>query len=221
MDAVGSNSLLNTSGVNSTSSLASLSEDYERFLTLLTAQIQYQDPLEPMDSTQFVTQLAQLSQVEQAVATNDNLEQLGAKIGSLVSVSGADMIGRDVTIPSSQFALANGATDASYRVPEGTNSVSAQILDENGTVIRTLSDLSIDSTQVQNLNWDGLDEGGNALLDGEYFVSLTALDIEGNQLETSTFRKARVEEVLFSDGVNYFNLDSGQQVESTLVLSAS
>ena len=221
MDAVGSNSLLNTSGVNSTSSLASLSEDYERFLTLLTAQIQYQDPLEPMDSTQFVTQLAQLSQVEQAVATNENLEQLGAKIGSLVSVSGADMIGRDVTIPSSQFALANGTTDASYRVPEGTNSVSAQILDENGTVIRTLSDLSIDSTQVQNLNWDGLDEGGNALLDGEDFVSLTALDIEGNQLETSTFRKARVEEVLFSNGVNYFNLDSGQQVESTLVLSAS
>ena len=58
-------------------------------------------------------------------------------------------------------------------------------------------------------------------MDGEYFVSLTALDIEGNQLETSTFRKARVEEVLFSNGVNYFNLDSGQQVESTLVLSAS
>lgn len=221
MDAVGSNSLLNTSGTNSSSSLSSLSEDYERFLTLLTAQIQYQDPLEPMDSTQFVTQLAQLSQVEQAVATNDNLEQLGTKIGSLVSVSGADMIGRDVTIPSTQFGLENGVTDATYRVPELTSSLSAQILDENGNVIRSLSDLPVDPNQVHALPWDGLDESGGALLDGEYFLSLTALDAAGTQLQTSSFRTARVQEVLFNEGVNYFNLDSGQQVESSSVLSAS
>ncbi|MCH2250644.1 MAG: flagellar hook assembly protein FlgD [Cognatishimia sp.] len=221
MDAVGSNSLLNTSGTNSSSSLSSLSEDYERFLTLLTAQIQYQDPLEPMDSTQFVTQLAQLSQVEQAVATNDNLEQLGTKIGSLVSVTGADMIGRDVTIPSTQFGLENGVTDATYRVPELTSSLSAQILDENGNVIRSLTDLPVDPTQVHSLPWDGLDESGGALLDGEYFLSLTALDAAGNPLQTSSFRTARVQELLFNEGVNYFNLDSGQQVESSSVLSAS
>ena len=221
MDAVGSNSLLNTSGTNSSSSLSSLSEDYERFLTLLTAQIQYQDPLEPMDSTQFVTQLAQLSQVEQAVATNDNLEQLGTKVGSLVSVSGADMIGRDVTIPSAQFGLENGVTDATYRVPELTSSLNAQILDENGNVIRSLTDLPVDPTQVHTLPWDGLDESGGVLLDGEYFLSLTALDAAGNPLQTSSFRTARVQEVLFNEGVNYFNLDSGQQVESSVVLSAS
>jgi flagellar basal-body rod modification protein FlgD len=221
MDAVSSNSLLNTESTTSSSSLATLSEDYERFLTLLTAQIQYQDPLEPMDSTQFVTQLAQLSQVEQAVATNDNLEQLGTQLGSLLSVSGADMIGRDVTVPSVQFGLENGTTDATYRIPEGTASATAQILDEAGVVIRTLTDLSVDATRPQSLAWDGLDEAGNSLLDGEYFVSVTALAAEGNSSQVTTFRKARVEEVLFADGVNYFNLDSGQQVEASSVLSAS
>ncbi|WP_370228524.1 flagellar hook assembly protein FlgD [Cognatishimia sp.] len=221
MDAVASNSLLNTSATNSASSLSSLSEDYERFLTLLTAQIQYQDPLEPMDSTQFVTQLAQLSQVEQAVATNDNLEKLGTSIGSLVSVSGADMIGRDVTIASAQFGLENGVTDASYRAPEGTTKLTAQILDENGTVIRTLSDLPIDTTKVVPLPWDGKDESGASLLDGEYVLSLSATDAEDNALQPSVFRKARVEEVLFSEGVNYFNLDSGQQIEADDILSAS
>lgn len=221
MDAVSSNSLLNTSSNNSASSLSALSEDYERFLTLLTAQIQYQDPLEPMDSTQFVTQLAQLSQVEQAVSTNDNLEKLGASIGSLVSVSGADMVGRDVTIASAQFGLENGATDASYRAPEGTTSLTARILDENGTVIRTLTDLPTDPTKVHQLAWDGKDEAGNSLLDGEYVLSLAAVDAEDNNLQPSVFRKARVEEVLFNEGVNYFNLDSGQQVEADAILSAS
>lgn len=215
------NSLVNSDGTNSASSLSALSEDYERFLTLLTAQIQYQDPLEPMDSTQFVTQLAQLSQVEQAVATNENLENVGAQIGALVSVAGADLVGRDVTLTSSQFGLENGATDASYRVSEGAAAVSAQILDADGVVIRVLSDLSTDHTELQTLEWDGTDESGNALLDGEYFVSMTALDANGEVVTAYTYRKARVEEVLFTDGTNYFNLDSGQQIEAGQILSAS
>lgn len=215
------NSLVNSDGTNSASSLSALSEDYERFLTLLTAQIQYQDPLEPMDSTQFVTQLAQLSQVEQAVATNENLENVGAQIGALVSVAGADLVGRDVTLTSSQFGLENGATDASYRVSEGAAAVSAQILDADGVVIRVLSDLPTDHTELQTLEWDGTDESGNALLDGEYFVSMTALDANGEVVTANTYRKARVEEVLFTDGTNYFNLDSGQQIEAGQILSAS
>lgn len=223
MDAVSGNNLINQTGSgNSSSSLSALSEDYERFLTLLTAQIQYQDPLEPMDSTQFVTQLAQLSQVEQAVATNTNLENLGTKIGSLVSVSGADMIGRDVTIESTQFGLENGVTDATYTIPEGTSSLSIDILDESGNVIRQLSELSTDHTKIHNLGWDGKDAAGNSLLDGEYFMRVNAFDAELQAMTgSSSYRKATVEQVLFSNGQNYFSLDSGQQIESDQILAAS
>lgn len=221
MDAVSSNSLVNTQANTNSNSLSELSKDYERFLSLLTAQIQYQDPLEPMDSSQFVTQLAQLSQVEQAVATNDNLKSLNTRIGSLVSVSGADLIGREVTVVSKQFGLENGVNDASFRVPEGAASVSANILDKDGQVIRTLSDLSTDSTKLQSLSWDGKDEAGGALLDGEYVLSIAAKDAEGKDLTVPSYRKAKVQEVLFTDGNNYYNLDSGQQVKSEDVLSAS
>lgn len=222
MDAVSGNNLVNQTGSNSGSSLSALSEDYERFLTLLTAQIQYQDPLEPMDSTQFVTQLAQLSQVEQAVATNTNLENLGTKIGSLVSVAGADMIGRNVTFESSQFGLESGATDATYTIPEGTSSLTVDILDENGTVIRQLTELSTDHTKIHTLDWDGKDAAGNSLLDGEYFMRVNALDAQLQAISgSSTYRKATVEQVLFSNGENYFTLDSGQQIQSDNVLAAS
>ena len=222
MDAVSGNNLVNQTGSNSGSSLSALSEDYERFLTLLTAQIQYQDPLEPMDSTQFVTQLAQLSQVEQAVATNTNLENLGTKIGSLVSVAGADMIGRNVTFESSQFGLESGATDATYTIPEGTSSLTVDILDENGTVIRQLTELSTDHTKIHTLDWDGKDAAGNSLLDGEYFMRVNALDAQLQAISgSSTYRKATVEQVLFSNGENYFMLDSGQQIQADKVLAAS
>lgn len=222
MDAVSGNNLVNQTGSNSGSSLSALSEDYERFLTLLTAQIQYQDPLEPMDSTQFVTQLAQLSQVEQAVATNTNLENLGTKIGSLVSVAGADMIGRNVTFESSQFGLESGATDATYTIPEGTSSLTVDILDENGTVIRQLTELSTDHTKIHTLDWDGKDAAGNSLLDGEYFMRINALDAQLQAISgSSTYRKATVEQVLFSNGENYFMLDSGQQIQADKVLAAS
>ena len=222
MDAVSGNNLVNQTGSNSGSSLSALSEDYERFLTLLTAQIQYQDPLEPMDSTQFVTQLAQLSQVEQAVATNTNLENLGTKIDSLVSVAGADMIGRNVTFESSQFGLESGATDATYTIPEGTSSLTVDILDENGTVIRQLTELSTDHTKIHTLDWDGKDAAGNSLLDGEYFMRINALDAQLQAISgSSTYRKATVEQVLFSNGENYFTLDSGQQIQSDKVLAAS
>ena len=175
-----------------------------------------------MDSTQFVTQLAQLSQVEQAVATNTNLENLGTKIGSLVSVAGADMIGRNVTFESSQFGLESGATDATYTIPEGTSSLTVDILDENGTVIRQLTELSTDHTQIHTLDWDGKDAAGNSLLDGEYFMRINALDAQLQAISgSSTYRKATVEQVLFSNGENYFTLDSGQQIQADKVLAAS
>ena len=74
-------------------SLSQLGNDYNKFLTLLTAQIQNQDPLEPVDSTQFVAQLAQLSQVEQAVQTNTQLETLSSQISGLLNLGGTDLMG--------------------------------------------------------------------------------------------------------------------------------
>ncbi len=216
-----SSSTASQGGSGSTSSLSQLGEDYTRFLTLLTAQIQYQDPLEPIDSTQFVSQLAQLSQVEQAVNTNSNLENLGGQLGAILSASGAAMLGRDVTVSSNEIHLKDGAGTAYYNTPEGTESVVAEIRDPDGNLVRSIQGLSTDSTELQEVNWDGLNDSGSPVLDGRYTMSLTALDADGAPVTAFTYRKAMVQEVLFTDGQNYFKLEGDETVPAEAVLAAS
>lgn len=210
-----------TTDTNSTS-LSQLGEDYTRFLTLLTAQVQYQDPLQPMDATQFVSQLAQLSQVEQAVKTNTNLEGIGSQITSLLAASGSELLGREVTVYSNQLALDGGEVDGYYQVPEGTDSISAEIRDPlTDTVVRTMTGLSTDSTELQKLAWDGLDDSGNPVLDGNYTVTYTAKDADEAPVQPYSYRKAIVEEVLFTEGQNYFKLFGGETVAAEAILAAS
>jgi flagellar basal-body rod modification protein FlgD len=207
---------------SSTNSLSQLGEDYTRFLTLLTAQVQNQDPLEPMDSTQFVSQLAQLSQVEQAVQSNRNLEGIGAQISSLLAAGGPELLGREVTVNSSQITLDGGEVDAYYQVPEGTASVTAEIRDlTTDTVVRTITGLSTEHTSLQKLPWDGLDEFGNPVLDGNYSVSYSAKDAEEAPVQVFSYRKAVVEEVMFTEGQNYFKLFGDETVPAEAILAAS
>lgn len=208
-------------GADSSNSLSQLGEDYDRFLTLLTAQVQHQDPLAPMDATQFVSQLAQLSQVEQSVKTNTNLENIGAQVASLLSSSGSNLLGHEVTIGSSKLTLKDGQVDGYYRVAEGATSVEAEITNPvTNTVIRKLTGLSTDHTVLQKLAWDGKDDAGNAVLDGNYTVKFTALDSDKKALETLTYRKAIVEEVFFTEGQNSFKLSGDETVQANAILAA-
>ncbi len=216
--------VLSTSTATGTSesatSLSQLGEDYTRFLTLLTAQIENQDPLQPVDSTQFISQLAQLSQVEQAVSTNTNLENLTAQMGSILSASGASLLGEDVTVETDEMQLTNATSDGYYAVEAGAASVSAMIFDLDGNLVRTISGLSTDSSGLQPVDWDGLNDSGNLLLDGDYTFTVTARDGDGNLVDTSTYRKAKVEQVLFTEGQNYFTLTGDHTVAAEQVLSA-
>lgn len=202
-----------------TGSLSSLAEDYTRFLTLLTAQIQNQDPLEPMDSTTFVSQLAQLSQVEQSVKTNSNLETLSSQFAALNAMSGAQMIGRDVTAYSSNVVLGGGETDSYYLLSGGAASVSVDIYDSLDRVIRTISDLPTDAGELHSIDWDGTDDDGGAVLDGSYTMVVNAKDSEGKAIDAYSFRKTTVDEVLFSNGQLYYNLTGDETVSSDAVVA--
>jgi len=100
-----------TTGTTSTTSTAAstldtdtFSEDFDAFLQLLTAQIQNQDPLEPLESTQFVEQLATFSSLEQQVKTNDTLESIATMIGDLHSAAASEWLGQDVAVASQYVA---------------------------------------------------------------------------------------------------------------------
>jgi flagellar basal-body rod modification protein FlgD len=205
----------------SNTSLSQLGDDYNKFLTLLTAQISNQDPLAPVDSTQFVAQLAQLSQVEQAVQTNSQLETLTNQIAGLMNLGGTDLLGREVSVSSNVLELENGSINSNYTVGVGAIEVSARITDPLGRIVRTMTGLSPNPGQETPLDWDGTDDQGNPMLDGKYTVEIVALDSSGAQLPFEVSRDAVVEQVLFQEGEILFGLSGGEIVSSVTVRSAS
>lgn len=89
---------------SSTSTATNFNEDFDAFLQLLTAQIRNQDPLQPLDSTQFVEQLATFSSLEQQVETNNTLGNIATMIGDLHTVLANDWLGQEVAVSSKHVA---------------------------------------------------------------------------------------------------------------------
>lgn len=221
MDTLTSVSNLNRAGTtsNGAQSLSQLSDDYTQFLSLLTAQISNQDPLSPMDSTQFVAQLAQMSQVEQAVQTNLNLENLRADLGAYAVASGSQLIGQTVSVASNTVMLEDGQTDTYYRLGGEAAKVTAEIQDPLGRVIRTLSGLSGEANTHNPLTWDGRDDYGNPVLNGRYTVTITALDAEDKPLPGLVFRDAEIKEVMIDGGQMFFDVGGDEIVGHGSILA--
>ncbi|MBO6688850.1 MAG: flagellar biosynthesis protein FlgD [Hyphomonas sp.] len=94
-----------TSASSSTAiNTAGIGEEFNNFLQLLTAQIKNQDPLSPLDSTQFVEQLATFSSLEQQVKTNVSLEGIASMIGDLHAIVANDWLGQEVAVASKHVA---------------------------------------------------------------------------------------------------------------------
>ena len=114
----------NTTGTGSTGTSSSsstamqqLSGNMNTFLTLLTTQLQNQDPLSPMDSTQFTQQLVEYSQVEQQINTNSNLQNLISLQQSGAGAAAVSYLGKDVTVTNGNAALSNGRQAGTIRWP--------------------------------------------------------------------------------------------------------
>lgn len=204
-------------GASAQNSLSKLGADYQSFLKLLTAQISNQDPLEPMDSTTFVTQLAQLSQVEQSVAVNTNLETISGQMANLGSLAGLALIGRTVVAPSDTATLgADGAT-VSYRLASEANSVTMTVRDAAGDIVRVLKELPGAGGTMQTAVWDGRDMDGTPLPEGPYTIEIEALDSEGAGIASQAYDRSRVERMSFEQGMATLHLANGGSVLAGLV----
>lgn len=154
-------------------SQSGISSDFETFLRMLTAQMKNQDPLNPVESADFATQLATFSGVEQAVLTNDLLRGLSLQIG----VSGlAAWVGKEVRAPAPVFF--DGAPVTLHPNPMATATAGEIVVrDASGAVVhRFASPATTDPVQ-----WDGVDRNGVRLPDGVYSFAFENLS-EGKAL---------------------------------------
>jgi flagellar basal-body rod modification protein FlgD len=213
-----------TAGVQTTgqaaqsNSLAQLNADYQSFLKLLTAQVANQDPLAPMDSSTFVSQLAQLSQVEQSVQVNSNLTEISARIAGAVAMSDVQLIGRTVAVPGDLITPPLENTRMSYELAEPANEVSARIVTEDGTLLRRFEGLPVTSGQPHELVWDGRDEAGLPVMgEGPFRLEVLATDAEGKTVPHASHVEARVASVVFREGAPMLVLEDGSEVSSSRI----
>ena len=171
------------------------------FLKLFVTQLQHQDPLNPQDGAQFIAQLAQLTQVEQAYNTNSNLQKLMdlQNTGSLVST--VSFIGKEVLAAGSQFALSGGApVNLGFRLAAAAQQVNVDIKNATGAVVKSLT-LGATPAGDSQVAWDGTGVSGALLPAGSYSFAVTALDASGNRTAGISLVRGKVDGVRL-DGTN-------------------
>jgi flagellar basal-body rod modification protein FlgD len=125
----------------------------DRFLKLLVAQMQNQDPLNPMDNAQVTTQMAQINTVSGIDKLNTTVQGLNAQFVQMQALQGASLVGRDVTVPGNRFALADGRAQAGFELNGSADSVLVEVLSPAGQVVDTI-DLGALGTGRHGFEWD-------------------------------------------------------------------
>jgi flagellar basal-body rod modification protein FlgD len=186
-----------------------LVESYDTFMTLLTAQIQNQDPLKPMDSTQFTQQLVQMTGVEQQLLTNDLLEKLVTNTGSGIQTS-VSLLGREVKAEYDTAKLINGKAEWNYKLAADASEVTAEVLDDKGRVVKVLTPED-NKAGVHTLTWDGMHRNGVKMQNGGvYTIRITAKDSTGAAVTATPFVQGRVTGVEQTDGKTLITVNGVQ-----------
>jgi flagellar hook capping protein len=156
---------------SSNSSRQTLSADMNTFLTLLTTQLKYQDPLDPMDTAEFTNQLVQYSNVEQSIQTNEKLDTLLSLNIANLGAQAVSYIGKTVQVLGDVMPLENGKAKATYTLDKDVTSVIVTVKDMNGKVV--YSEQGKITAGTHEFTWDGKDSNGNQLEDGAYQISVS------------------------------------------------
>ena len=172
---------------------ASLAETFDNFLVLLTAQLQNQDPLEPLDSNEFTQQLVQFTGVEQSLKTNDKLDDLIALQGDNQLNQAVHLVGKTIAADSLVLNLEDGQATMTYELSASANNASVVVLNEAGTIVKSFS--APTDFGHHEINWDGTDNNGNPVADGIYGFLVSAVDAENAQIPLVQGIKGRVTSV--------------------------
>jgi len=177
------------SGLNSSQALGQTD-----FLKLLTTQLKNQDPTKAMDSTQFVSQLAQFSALAGVTDLNTTMKGVATNLQSNQVVQGASLVGRQVLAPGSYGELSDTAPlTGAINMPDSSDAVTLQVQDSTGQLVQTLN-LGTHQAGMVPFAWDGIRSDGTQAPSGTYQVKANYLQ-DNKQVAADTLVAARVNSV--------------------------
>ncbi|BCS87649.1 flagellar hook assembly protein FlgD [Pseudodesulfovibrio sediminis] len=198
--------------VTVTTDTAAASLTSEDFITLLLAELEYQDPTDPVDNSEMVDQMTQYSQLEQMTEMNTKMETLNESMTSMSAMSSLDYIGKQVEADGSTITVSGDDISTLYLLlEEDAASATCNIYNSSGTLVDTLTLSDLESGYT-SLSWDGTDYNGETASDGYYYVSVSAEDSNGADVDVTTKTTGTVIGINnTSDGV-YLTFEDGRSV---------
>jgi flagellar basal-body rod modification protein FlgD len=170
------NSAAQTAASTGNAALSSLSGNFGDFLGMLMTQLQNQDPTSPLDTNQFTSELVQFSGVEQQINTNTSLTQLIQLTQAGEVMQSSSMVGKQVTVTSTQMPLQNSQGTVNFTAP-AAEPVAIAIYDSTGARI---CDATVSATAGSNTwTWNGANGSGQTVPDGAYTVAVEGVDTTG------------------------------------------
>jgi len=165
----------------------------DEFLKLMITQMKNQDPTKPMDSNEFVSQMAQFSQATGIKSLNTSFSSLATSLQSNQALQASSMVGRDVLVESERLQLGSNGASFAVDLPSAASQVDVEITDGAGAVVRKLS-LGQTEAGVYDLRWDGLAADGSRAPLGNYKVKVTAA-VDGKEEAAAALSRVTVQSV--------------------------
>jgi flagellar basal-body rod modification protein FlgD len=185
----------------------------ETFMKLLVAQLEHQNPLSPMDNTQFTAQLAQFTSLEQLQSMNANLSAMMSAQTTTNGLQATGLIGKAVQAQAdtTHIQKQGGATPLQYTLAANGAKVEIDVLDKDGNTVRTIAARD-QKAGPQSVTWDGKNTQGVHLPEGDYHFKVTAADKAGNPVTVEELLKGTVEGVTY-DGKQPYLVVGGNRVD--------
>jgi flagellar basal-body rod modification protein FlgD len=165
------------------STLTTKTVTQDDFLKLLIAQLQNQDPLQPMDNQEFAVQLATFNSLQQLIGINDKLGTLQSSQGTMNQYNAASLIGKEVVTNGNTISLqSDSPASINYQLAANAAKVVINVQDASGALVRQIQ-VGAQNAGDRSVLWDGRDASGKAARAGLYNFEINAFDLNGKQVQ--------------------------------------
>jgi len=203
IDGVTSTAAASTATNSTTSTQGNGALDKNAFLQLLIQQLKYQDPLNPMDGTEYSAQLAQFSSLEQLQNINSSLNSsidanylLAQSVNNSMS---ATLIGKDAKIGSNTISnVGQESATIGYELPVDAKNVEVVIKNGAGVKVKTFDNLDTKQGDYK-LDWDFTDDNGGKISTGDYTVEINAKSVDGENITPTQYLVGTIDGVKFGN----------------------